>query len=98
MKIKEVDDRPKAQPIDDIADRAADDEADRQRQKGRANPAQPDQEDDDDQCGEQREDQRIDASAVKEAKADPGIAGQNEVEKGAHRHAMGGAASLAEKP
>src|SRR5229473_3922276 len=97
MKIKKVDDRAETQPIDDIADRAADDEADRGGEKGRANPAEPDDQDEDDRQGGEREDQRIDPGAVEEAKADSRIAGQHEVEKRADHGSMKGATGLAEK-
>ena len=42
MKIKEIDDRAEAQPVGDIADRAADDEADRDREEwsARTRPSQ----------------------------------------------------------
>ncbi len=49
MKIKEVDDRAEAQPIDDIADGPANDEADRDGEKGGANPTEPNGKGDDDQ-------------------------------------------------
>src|SRR5437879_355334 len=97
MKIKKVDDRAETQPIDDIADRAADDEADRGGQKARANPAEPEDQDQRDNQSGEREDQRIDPGAVEEAKADSGVAGQHEVEKRADLGAMEGATGLAEK-
>src|SRR6266852_2194784 len=97
MKIKEVDDRAETQPIDEIADRTADDEADRDGKKTCANPPEPGDQDEDDHEGGEREDQRIDPGAVEEAKADPGVAGQHEVEKRADRDTVEGAAGLAEK-
>src|SRR5712692_9888213 len=97
MKIKKVDDRAETQPIDDIADRTADDEADRGAKKACANPAEPDDQDEDDRQGGERKDQRIDPVAVEQAKADPGVAGQHEVEKRADRDTVEGAAGLAEK-
>src|SRR5712692_7467972 len=73
MKIKEVDDRAETQPIDDIADRAADDEADRDGKKTCANPPEPGDQDEDDHEGGEREDQRIDPGAVKRPKLTPGL-------------------------
>ena len=45
-------DRAKAQPVNDIADRAADDQADRDSEKGRPHPVQPDDQNDHHECGE----------------------------------------------
>src|SRR6266496_989198 len=98
MKIKKIDDRAKPQPIDDVADRAADDEADRDRQKARVHSTQPEDQDEDDQQGGERKDQRTGPAPVEEAKADPGIAGQDEVEKRADRNAMESAAGFVEEP
>src|ERR1700680_2454246 len=98
MKIKEVDDRAKAQPIDDIADRAADNEADRDSEKIRANPAEPENQRGDDQRGGQREHQRTDAGAVKQPKADPGIAGQDEIEESGNHLLVPAAFSFVEMP
>src|ERR1700737_3870764 len=98
MKIKEVDARAKAQPIDDIADRAADDQADRDREKIRANPAEPENQDGDDQRGSQRKNRGTDAGAVEQAKADPGIAGQDEIEKRGDRLLLPAAPHLVKMP
>src|SRR5260370_33925987 len=97
MKIKKVYNRAKTQPVDNIAGRAADDQADRDGKEGGADPLQPENQDDDDHGGGKREDQRADAAgAVQDAKADPGIAGQHEIEKRGDRLLVPAASRFAE--
>src|SRR4029453_11241444 len=78
MKIKKIDDRAEAQPVDDIADRAADDQADRDGQKGRAHPVEPDDQSEDDDRREHREDPEAELGRprlVEETEADAAVAG-----------------------
>src|SRR6266851_2964953 len=97
MKIKKVYNRAKTQPVDNIACRAADDQADRDGKEGSADPLQPENQDDDDHSGGKREDQRTDATgAVQDAKADAGIAGQHEIEKRGDRLLVPAASRFAE--
>ena len=64
MEIKKIDDGAEAHPVGDIADRAADDQADRDREKRTRNPAQPEDEADDDRRGGEREDQGVEPGAA----------------------------------
>src|SRR5690348_612403 len=97
MKIKKVHDAAKAQPIDDIADRAADHQPDRDPEKAGADPPQPHDQDRDDKGGHQREDHGIEPGvAVEEAEADASVAGYDDIEKRAHLGTMTAAAGLAE--
>src|SRR5712691_10178052 len=97
MEIKKVYKRAKTQPLDNMAGRAAEDQADRDGEEGSADPLQPENQDDDDHSGGKREDQRADAAgAVQDAKADPGIAGQHEIEKRGDRLLVPATPRLAE--
>src|ERR1700730_12150658 len=97
MKIKKIDDRAKAQPVYDIPDRAADDQADRRSEKMRSQPGQPDRQHHHDDRREHRKDQRIEAGLVEQTEADTAVAGQHEIEEPGHWQAMIAAADLAEK-
>src|SRR5438067_2494582 len=101
VKIKKIDNRAEAQPVDDIADRAADDEPDRDRQKGRAHPEQPDDQRKHDDRREHREDPEAErglAGLVEHAEADAAVAGQHEIEERGDRNEMVRATRLAEVP
>src|SRR5215469_11991701 len=82
VEIEKVDDRAEANPVDDIADRAADDESDRDGEQRSRSAAQPIDQNPDDGGRRKRKDKSVDpGAAIKEAKADPAIVGQGEIEK-----------------
>src|SRR5580700_533384 len=92
MEIKKVDDAAKPQPVDDIADRAADDQADGDREKRHPNTRQPENQQQHDQRGADREHEPAEPGAVEQAEADPVVAGQYQVEERGSDGAMGGGA------
>src|SRR5437763_8399462 len=99
VKIKKINDRAEAQPANDVADRAADDEPDRNSKKQRAHAEQPDDERDHDERGKHRKDPKAErglTGLVEKPKADAAIAGQHEIEERGDRHHTAGAAGLAE--
>src|SRR5580704_1217259 len=97
MKIKKVDDPAKAQPVDDVADRAADDQADRVGENIAAHPRQPEHQDRDDRHGGDREQRHAQPlTGIEQAKAHPAIAGQHKVEKRGHPLVAIDASDLAE--
>ena len=87
MKIEKIDDRAKAQPVDDVADRAADDQPDRDGEKRVATRLSQNSSTTMIADRGEREDQRIEPGAVEQAEADPGVIGQDEVEKRGDRAA-----------
>src|SRR6185437_8247258 len=99
VEIEEIDDRATPQPVDDIADGAADDQADRQRQQRHPHPPKPDQQGDDDDGGDRAEDQGVERGAVvEEPEAHAAVPGENEVEEIGAAHAPPQRRPRREKP
>jgi len=82
MKIEEVNNSAETNPVDDIADRTADDQSDRNGEHGAFDTAQPINKDGHDHCGDEREQQRVKSAAlVEQAEAHSAIVDQDDVEK-----------------
>src|SRR5690349_25036126 len=99
MKIKKIDNRAEAQAVDDVADRAADDQADRDGEKDRTHPIKPDHQNEHDERGEHREDPKAEGGLtglVEEPETDAAVAGQHKIEKPGHRNEVVGAARFSE--
>src|SRR6516165_8582817 len=89
VEIEKIDNRSEADAVDYVADRAANDEADRDRQEWAVDTAQPINQHRDDRGGNQREKQHVEPGpAVEEAEAHAAVAGENEVQKGGDRLSM----------
>src|SRR6266446_8939244 len=82
VKIEKIDDRAETNAIDDIADRTADDQPDRDREERALNAPQPQDQHGDDDSGQERKQQRIHpAWGVEEPEADAAIIGQDEIKE-----------------
>src|SRR5882724_3873825 len=82
VKIEKIDDRAETNAVDDIADGAADDQPDRDREERALDAPQPKDQHCDDDSGQERKQQHVHpAGGVEEPEADAAIIGQNEVEE-----------------
>src|SRR5438105_3360115 len=82
VKIEKIDDGAETNAIDDVADRTADDQPDRDREERVLDPPEPQDQHGDDDSGQQRKQQHVDpAGSVEKPEADAAIIGQDEVEE-----------------
>src|SRR5215469_3367940 len=89
VKIKKIDNRAKANPIEDITHGAADDEPDRDGKQWARSTAQPIDQDPDNGDRHDRKGEGVDpGAAVEQAKADPAIVGQGEIKERGDRCAL----------
>src|SRR5690349_19770770 len=86
MEIEKVYDGAQAKPVDDIADRTADDQANGYCEERRRRAAQPKDQDRDDHSGGKRKDERVQPrAAVEQSETDAAIVGQGNIEERRHR-------------
>src|SRR6185312_4453728 len=90
VEIEEIHHRAAPQPVDDIADGAADDETDGNPDQRLRGPAQPHQQAADDDGGDHREDRRVERGVViEQAETHAAVPGEHEIEEAGHRlHAL----------
>src|SRR6516165_5529093 len=82
MEIEEIDNRAKANPIEDITHGPADDEPDRDGKQWTRSAAQPIDQDPDNGDRHNRKNESVEpGAAVEQAKADPAIVGQGEIKE-----------------
>src|SRR5215471_21381427 len=86
VKVQKVDDGAEAQPVDDVADRPADDQTDCDGKERARRSAEPIDQDRDDCRSREGKDQGVQScAAVEQSKADAAIIRQGKVEERRHR-------------